>query len=271
MAPAVLAAGVVLAPETLLGSMATGAVLAGGNNVAVQVIATGKVNPTEAAVNTVAGAVLGGVGYGVAVEIGNAVNGAAVAAEQKAINAARIENNVGRDGGVDPYAPVPNAQSQTNLSDKALVDAANGTNNPHYDPKHGASTSLQQQYDRAMNGTNPQTGAAGRPADASKFFNATDMETAITQAEAAYAANPSAYTRPNGQVNVGIDFSRPIGEGYVGDTAPNRRTAMPIGEYRWSNTATVGIDPATGKAYTAFPNVSVGVAKPDPLKNGVQR
>ncbi|MDR7378436.1 hypothetical protein J2X19_003130 [Rhodoferax ferrireducens] len=97
LTPAVLAAGVAAAPTTLLGSMATGAALAGGNNVAVQLITTGTVNPTEAVIDTAAGAVLGAVGYGVTVGISNSLNGAAVAAEQKVINAARIENNVRAD------------------------------------------------------------------------------------------------------------------------------------------------------------------------------
>jgi hypothetical protein len=189
-------------------------------------------------------------------------------AEAAAAARAKVENNANADGGVDPHTPKdPNAPAQQNIRDKAATDAANGTNNPHYDDKHGVGTTLQQQYDRAINGTNPQTGGTGRPADASKFFNATDMQAAIKQAEAEYAANPGKY----GDGNVPVKFNRPIGEGYVGNTQANQRNNAPVGEYRWSNTATVGIDPATGKAYTAYPNVGLGVAKPDPLKNGVKR
>lgn len=117
-----------------------------------------------------------------------------------------------------------------------------------------------------MNGTNPQTGTRGAPADASKFFNSTDMKTAIDQAEALYMQNPAKYTQPNGSISVNITFKRPIGEGYIGNTRANIRSNQPIGEYRWSNTATVNIDKNTGKAFTAFPNVKLGVTKPDPLK-----
>lgn len=118
-----------------------------------------------------------------------------------------------------------------------------------------------------MTGANPQTGTSGRPADASKFFNSTDMDAAIKQAEAAYAANPSGF--PNKLVD--ITFNRPVGEGYTGATRQNQTAGIPAGEYRWSNTATVGIDRNTGKAYTAYPNLIQGVSRFDPLKMGVQR
>ena len=214
----------------------------------------------EVVAPTVAGKVVTGVA-----DMVNAGQADATAAKTTA--ATKIENNIGKDAPLDPYAPVPNAEAQGNLTNKAATDAANGVNNPHYDYKHGPSTTLAQQYDRAMNGTNPQTGGAGRPADASKFFNATDMETAITRAEANYAANPGNY--PNG--NVTVNFNRPIGEGFVGNTPPNQRSGAPIGEYRWSNTATVGIDAQTGKAYTAYPDINKGIAQPNPLTNGVKR
>jgi hypothetical protein len=226
--------------------------------------------------------VAAGVGFGIGKNLVRNVNGTdrlsmmrearretqASNAEAVGIEKTRVENNIDKDGGVDPYAPVPNAQSQTNIRDKAAVDEAAGTYNPHYDAKHGPNaTTLQQQYERAMNGTNPQTGSTGRPADASKFFNSTDMETAIKQAEAAYATNPGAYV----DGNVTVQFNRPIGEGYTGDTRQNRLAGIPVGEYRWSNTATVGIDARTGKAYTSYPNVTQGTPLPDPLKNGVIR
>jgi filamentous hemagglutinin len=70
--------------------------------------------------------------------------------------------------------------------------------------------------------------------------------------------------------NVPINFNRPIGEGYTGNRTANRGTGIPVGEYRWTTTATVRIDTPTGKAFTAYPNLSLGVAKPDPLNNGVR-
>lgn len=93
------------------------------------------------------------------------------------------------------------------------------------------------------------------------------METAITKAEAKYAADPGAYTKGG----VPITFNRPVGEGYVGGSPTNMKVNAPIGEYRWSNTVTVGIDRTTGKAYTAYPDIGKGMPMPDPLKNGVKR
>ena len=84
------------------------------------------------------------------------------------------------------------------------------------------------------------------------------------KAEAAYKADPTQFNK--GAVT--IEFDRPIGEGYTGKTRTNIENGTPIGEYRWSNSATVGIDAKTGKAYTAYPNMLSGVPKPDPLKIG---
>ena len=132
---------------------------------------------------------------------------------------------------------------------------------PHYDDKHGAYTSLQDQYDRAMTGTNKTLSEKGyppgRPVNASKFFNSTDMEYAIRQAEKMYAENPSKYTDSKGKISIDITFDRPIGEGFIGANKTNTRLGI-AGEYRWSNTAIVSIDPKTGKAYTAFPDMNKG-------------
>ncbi|STZ74848.1 Uncharacterised protein [Moraxella lacunata] len=38
------------------------------------------------------------------------------------------------------------------------------------------------------------------------------------------------------------------------------------GEYRWTNSVSVGLDKTTKKPYTAFPDISKGIKKPDPLK-----
>ena len=64
------------------------------------------------------------------------------------------------------------------------------------------SLPLKQQYERAIHGTNPQTGKPGKPADASKFFNSTDIDNIIIQAKRQYYNNPIAY--PNGNVNIGV-------------------------------------------------------------------
>ncbi|MFW1801008.1 hypothetical protein ACG9YX_13385 [Acinetobacter nematophilus] len=190
---------------------------------------------------------------------------AAKTAEKAELAAAKVSNNFNADL-PNVLDGNPNAPADFALGNKKAVDINAGVNNPHYDSKHGAYTRLEQQYERAMKGTNPQTGAKGAPADASKFFNSTDMKTAIDQAETLYKQNPAKYTQPNGSISVNITFRRPIGEGYIGNTKANIKSNQPIGEYRWSNTATVNIDRNTGKAFTAFPNVKLGVTKPDPLK-----
>ncbi len=112
----------------------------------------------------------------------------------------------------------------------------------------------------ASNGTNPQTGGRGSPTNASRFFNSTDMESALRQAEAMYAANPSEYR--NGIVPV--TFNRPVGDGFMGGTRENN-TAGVSGQYRWTNTINVGIERSTGRPFTAYPNLKDGQVKPDPL------
>ncbi|MCL1624364.1 hypothetical protein M2R47_08980 [Moraxella sp. Tifton1] len=106
--------------------------------------------------------------------------------------------------------------------------------------------------------------------NASKFFNSTDMEYAMREAERLYALNPSAYTtyKPDGtikQITVPINFSRPVGEGYIKNNKTTQANGM-AGEYRWTNSVRVGLDKTTKKPYTAFPDISKGIKKPNPLK-----
>ena len=39
------------------------------------------------------------------------------------------------------------------------------------------------------------------------------------------------------------------------------------GEYRWTNTVTVELGKVTKKPYTVYPDLSKGIAKPDPIKH----
>ena len=207
-----------------------------------------------------------GVGAASTVLTGNSVNALAAlqktgklkAIEKKKIDAQRIENNQNTDL-PNVLAGNPNSKTDAWVAQKKKTDIANGTYNPHYDTKHGPYTTLQQQYDRAMKGINPETGTTGkkpRPADASRFFNSTDMKTAIEKAEGLYASNPKAY--PDRLVDVNFDKS--IGEGYMGKTKANADNGVAAGQYRWSKVATVGID-KTGKSYTAYPNLNKGSIK----------
>lgn len=128
---------------------------------------------------------------------------------------------------------------------------------------------MQAQYDRAMTGVSLELGIAkGRPANASKFFNSTDMDNAIHQAETFYAQNPNLYKSSNNQIN--IDLERPIGEGFMGNTKTNQASSV-VGEYRWTNIVTVGIDEKTGKAYTAFPSLDKGKKRDNNLLKCVKK
>ena len=49
-------------------------------------------------------------------------------------------------------------------------------------------------------------------------------------------------------------------------TSKSRKEPVPkAGEYRWTNIAIVGLDKTTQKPYTAFPDISQGVKKPEPI------
>ena len=139
-----------------------------------------------------------------------------VANEAKAAKQARIiENNMNADL-PNVLDGNPNAPADIAITNKKAVDLDLGTNNPHYDSRHGAYTTLESQYDRAMTGISPSLGVNGRVDDASKFFNSTDMDYAMKEAERLYAQNPSLYTDPdNGKISVEINFGRPVGEGYI--------------------------------------------------------
>ena len=121
-----------------------------------------------------------------------------------------------------------------------------------------------------MTGISPSLGVtSGRVDNASKFFNSTDMDYAMKEAERLYAQNPSAYTtyKPDGSIQsiqVPINFNRAVGQGYIKDK-PSTQANGTAGEYRWTNIAIVGLDKTTQKPYTAFPDISQGVKKPDPI------
>lgn len=61
-----------------------------------------------------------------------------------------------------------------------------------------------------------------------------------------------------------VTFNRPVGDGFMGRTDVNEEAGV-SGQYRWTNTINVGIDPSTGRPYTAYPNLKDGHVKPDPL------
>lgn len=92
------------------------------------------------------------------------------------------------------------------------------------------------------------------------------MKHAMRQAESMY--DPKTYDKQNGIII--IDFNRPVGDGFMGATDKNKILGI-AGEYRWTNTATVGIDPKTGKAYTAFPNMDEGYKQENKLLDFIKK
>ncbi|MBB3293297.1 filamentous hemagglutinin [Mitsuaria sp. BK045] len=271
----VAVAVIATAPATIPGAVIGGAVVGGTSSASDQYIDKGTIDGKQVAKEAVIGGVVGGgtaavvsIGGVLVPKIGQALDEMVTAkivsqsemdAYVAAKTAQKISQNAERDGGVDPYVKPPNADAEIALRDKSALDAQNGTSNPHYLEKHGSYTSLTEQYNRAMYGINPQTGQIGRPVNASKYFNETDMEYAIKQAEATYAANPSSF--PDRQIP--INFGRPVGEGYMANSTANQTSGV-AGEYRWTEVVVVGIDQATGKAYTSFPQLNSGVKMPDP-------
>ncbi|WP_211336918.1 hemagglutinin repeat-containing protein [Hydromonas duriensis] len=174
-------------------------------------------------------------------------NAEAAAARAEA-SLAKVENGVYADAGANAYA-----DDSFNLG---KTEYNSPVSNAHFDARHGASTTLEQQYQRASSGIQPD-GTIGPKAVSSRAFNDGDMLTAIRDAEARYSANPAAYNKSEG---IPITFERPIGEGFTKGG----------GDYKITNVITVKIDSATGKAVTAFPNITdkYGIVKPNPLAGG---
>lgn len=90
---------------------------------------------------------------------------------------------------------------------------------------------------------------------------------AMKEAERLYAQNPSIYTdKITGKIEVPINFNRAVGHGYMGRNQTNKDLGIAGGEYRWTNTVTVELGKVTKKPYTVYPDLSKGIAKPDPIK-----
>lgn len=80
------------------------------------------------------------------------------------------------------------------------------TNGAHYYSRHGAQTTLQQQYLRATTGYTPD-GYAGRIGDASKFLSNQIQLNAAQRAETIY--------NQTGRNSFSFDMGENIGEGYL--------------------------------------------------------
>ena len=76
-----------------------------------------------------------------------------------------------------------------------------------------------------------------------------------------HALDPAKYTDAKGKIVVDIDFNRPVGEGYIKNNATTQANGT-AGEYRWTNSFSVGLDKTTKKPYTAFPDISKGTKNP---------
>ena len=73
--------------------------------------------------------------------------------------------------------------------------------------RHGADTTLAQQYERAVNGTLPD-GATGRPTDATRFLSQVDHLATVTEAERLIQQGNII----NGTIDIPMGFN--IGEGF---------------------------------------------------------
>jgi hypothetical protein len=126
--------------------------------------------------------------------------------------------------------------------------------NAHYRGKHGAQTTPEQQYNRAVNGIDPISGmpetfANGNPkpkVDSTRFLSARDQMRAINRAKAIYEQQIQSGKSPQQAIfkaEQPIKFSRVIGEGYQRNT----------GAYGTSKTAQVYFNKVTFEVTTAFP------------------
>lgn len=90
--------------------------------------------------------------------------------------------------------------------------------NAHFNSRHGAGTTIEQQWNRAISGQYPENPALGnRPVDSSRFFSDSDTLEAYIEAVNMY--------NPDGRASFHFLMNRPIGEGiekfgrgYVGST-----------------------------------------------------
>jgi hypothetical protein len=125
--------------------------------------------------------------------------------------------------------------------------------NAHYRGKHGAQTTLEQQYNRATQGIDPITDTQefwsnGNPKtqNSTRFLSARDQLRAINRAKAIYEQQIQAGKTPQqaiAEAQKPIRFNRVIGEGYQKNT----------GMYSTSKSAQVYFDKNTFEVKTAFP------------------
>lgn len=172
----------------------------------------------------------------------NSVNTASMLTKE--LERRRIELNFDRDGGIDPHLVDPRVLAQQRLTAmQRQFTPLMARGDAHFLSKHGPQTTLMQQYERASTGSWPNA-AGTRPSDASRFFNAEDMEDAIRRAIDRYSGNPD--------IPVVVRMGRPIGEGFVKALGRNAAVALP--EYRQSDTVRVIFD-KSGFPKTAYPDI----------------
>jgi hypothetical protein len=113
-----------------------------------------------------------------------------------------------------------------------LAKMENGTQGAHYYSRHGAQTTLDEQYTRATTGVTPD-GFAGRTADSSRFLSNQAQLNAAQRAETIY--------QQTGKTNITFDTGEIIGEGYLKGGGDLVRTTNVTAYYK------------NGELYTIFP------------------
>ncbi len=118
---------------------------------------------------------------------------------------------------------------------RQLAKLEKGTPDAHYFSRHGAGTTLEEQYIRATTGFTPD-GFAGRTVDSSRFLSNQAQLNAVQRADTIY--------RQTGNTSFSFNFGEVIGEGYAKGGGDLIRTTNVQAVYR------------NGHLYTLYPKLS---------------
>jgi hypothetical protein len=120
---------------------------------------------------------------------------------------ARIDKLLGKaDTGTQPKGTASIAEKIEANAAQQLAKMEGKTTGAHYFSRHGAGTTLDQQYTRATTGLTPD-GFAGKPVDASRFLSNQAQLNAVQRAQTIY--------KQTGQASFSFNMGEVIGEGYT--------------------------------------------------------
>ncbi len=115
---------------------------------------------------------------------------------------------------------------------RQLAEMESETPNAHYFSRHGAGTTLDQQFTRATNGLTPN-GVAGRAVDSSRFLNNQIQFNAAQRAQTIF--------RQTGKTSFSFNMGVTVGEGYLRGGSDLLRTTNVLAVFR------------NGELYTMYP------------------